>query len=138
MQSLKGNIENLQGQNTPAPIQPQAPPPEASPTEAVDVEMLDNKGLAKYVEARIHEQLRPWADSVQKLNDTSARSAVEGQVKKLRSDSTTHFDHFVNEVREIMEKKEGVISVEEALVLAKASDPDKVQRLNEQQKKRFS
>ena len=70
----------------------------------------------------------------QHLNDTSARTAVEDQVSKLQSDETTHFDSFVNEVRNIMEAKGGAISVEEALVLAKAKDPEKVTRLDSEKK----
>ena len=134
MQTLKGNIEGMQAQ-APAP----QPTPEAAPSpvsnEQVDVEMLDNKGLASYVENRVQEQLRPLAEGIQNLNNTTVRTEVEEQVNKLRSDETAHFDSFVNEVKDIMANKGGSISVEETLVLAKAQDPDKVGRLNEQQKK---
>ena len=141
MQTLKGNIEGMQAQAQAPNQQAPAPQPthEAAPSpvsnEQVDVEMLDNKGLASYVENRVQEQLRPLAEGIQNLNNTTVRTEVEEQVNKLRSDETAHFDSFVNEVKDIMEKKGGSISVEEALVLAKAQDPDKVGRLNEQQKK---
>jgi len=127
LQTTKGQIDSLQG-SAPAP---QAEASAHGPVaEDTDVEMLDNKGMIGLMESRLQERLRPLAEGIQHLNNTSARTAVDEQVVKLRNDDTAYFDSFVNEVRDIMEEKGGAISVEEALVLAKAKDPEKVTRLD--------
>ena len=137
VQTLKSSLDSVQGNITnmatpPEKQQLKSPEPRSEAFNDIDVEMLDNKGLVNYIDNRLQEQLRPVTEGIQSLNNTSARSEGEGQVTKLRGDSTAHFDAFVNEVRDIMESKGGAISVEEALILAKAQDPDKVARLNEE------
>tara|TARA_B100000470_G_C19769414_1_gene382252 strand:+ start:235 stop:954 length:720 start_codon:yes stop_codon:yes gene_type:complete len=139
VQTLKGNIDTMQG-NMNSQVAPPARPETAEPTPftSVDVEMLDNKGLVEYIDNRLNQQLQPLTDGIQSLNNATTRSEVEEQVGNLRNDKTAHFDAFVNEVREVMEQKGGAISVEEALVLAKSKDPDKVGRLNEEISKESS
>jgi len=97
--------------------------------------MLDNKWLINYIEGRVQGAFDPWANRIQVMNTTSSKSEFETQVNTLRADDTAHFDSFVNEVREVMEQKQGAVSVEEALAIAKAKDPQKVQRLTAEQQK---
>jgi len=137
VQTLKSSLDSVQGNmnnmaTPPEPQQLKSSEPREDAFKDIDVEMLDNKGLVNYIDNRLQEQLRPVTEGIQSLNNTSTRSEVEGQVTKLRGDGTAHFDAFVNEVREVMEQKGGAISVEEALVLAKAKDPEKVARLDEE------
>lgn len=140
MQDMKGGMESMRGQMQ-APAQAPANPnehyaqagvPESGDT---DIEMLDNKGLVGYIEKRVNDAFTPWANQIQQINSTSSKSELETQVTNLRSDETAHFDSFVNEVREVMEQKQGAVSVEEALAIAKAKDPKKVQRLTAEQQK---
>ena len=146
MQDMKGGMEAIKGQmQAPAQAPVQATPqvaPQSGPSlqpgfseHDADVEMMDNKDLVGYIEKRVTDAFTPWANQIQQMNDSSSRSNLTQEVNKLRSDETTHFDSFVNEVREVMEQKQGAVSVEEALAIAKAKDPEKVQRLTAEQQK---